>query len=69
MKGEEQQADRGENGWKSRLCGREGGSNRGAHAAAKEQFLWVAKHFRRESRASNFGSVNLGQVAGSKVLS
>ena len=38
-------------------CGREGGSNRGA-AAAKEQFLWVAKHFGRESRASNFGSLN-----------
>ena len=51
-------------------CGREGASNRGAHAAAKEQFLWVAKHFgRSQSRASNFGSVNLGQVAGSKVLS
>ena len=40
-------------------CGREGASNRGAHAAAKEQFLWVAKHFgRSQSRAPNFGSLN-----------
>ena len=40
-------------------CGREGASNKGAHAD-KEHFLWVAKHFgRSQSRAANFGSLNL----------
>ena len=44
MKGEEQQAEKRMDGKAD--CGTEGASNRGAHAA-KEQFLWVAKHFGR----------------------
>ena len=65
MKGEEQQADRGENGWKGRL--REGGSEQQGHRRQGAVFVG-RKTLWKESRAANFGSVNLGQVAGSKVL-
>ena len=67
MKGEEQQADRGENGWKGRL--REGGSEQQGRRRRRQGAVFVGrKTLWKESRAANFGSVNVGQVAGSKVL-
>ena len=56
MKGEEQQADRGENGWKSRL--REGGSEQQGRRRRQGAVFVGRTTLWKESRTANFGSLN-----------
>ena len=66
MKGEEQQADRGENGWKSRL--REGGREQQGRPRRQGALFVGRKTLWKESvKGAKFWVAEL-QEAGSKVL-